>query len=136
MTRFQSQRKQKNTMNLSTKQKQHLKGLAHPLKPVVMLGNNGLTEGVLAEIEQALGHHELIKVKIASEDRETKALIVEAIVREPAPVTYRSSVKRWFCTAQRQSVKSRCHAKNILNPDTTLCKTRDFCGQASKMPCS
>ncbi|WP_418175664.1 ribosome assembly RNA-binding protein YhbY, partial [Alistipes putredinis] len=82
MTRFQSQRKQKNTMNLSTKQKQHLKGLAHPLKPVVMLGNNGLTEGVLAEIEQALGHHELIKVKIASEDRETKALIVEAIVRE------------------------------------------------------
>ncbi len=45
MTRFQSQRKQKYTMNLSTKQKQHLKGLAHPLKPVVMLGNNGLTEG-------------------------------------------------------------------------------------------
>ena len=82
MNRFQSQRKQKNTMNLSTKQKQHLKGLAHPLKPVVMLGNNGLTEGVLAEIEQALEHHELIKVKIASEDRETKTLIVEAIVRE------------------------------------------------------
>ena len=71
MNRFQSQRKQKYTMNLSTKQK-HLKGLAHPLKPVVMLGNNGLTEGVLAEIEQALEHHELIKVKIASEDRDTK----------------------------------------------------------------
>ncbi|MFC0141169.1 ribosome assembly RNA-binding protein YhbY [Erwinia mallotivora] len=69
-------------MNLSTKQKQHLKGLAHPLKPVVMLGNNGLTEGVLAEIEQALEHHELIKVKIATEDRETKSLIVDAIVRE------------------------------------------------------
>lgn len=50
-------------MNLSTKQKQHLKGLAHPLKPVVLLGSNGLTEGVLAEIEQALEHHELIKVK-------------------------------------------------------------------------
>ena len=67
-------------MNLSTKQKQHLKGLAHPLKPVVLLGSNGLTEGVLAEIEQALEHHELIKVKIATEDRETKT--VEAIVRE------------------------------------------------------
>ena len=48
-------------MNLSTKQKQHLKGLAHPLKPVVLLGSNGLTEGVLAEIEQALEHHELIQ---------------------------------------------------------------------------
>ena len=82
MNRFQSLSKQKNTMNLSTKQKQHLKGLAHPLKPVVMLGGNGLTEGVLAEIEQALEHHELIKVKIASEDRETKLLIVDAIVRE------------------------------------------------------
>lgn len=35
----------KKTMNLNNKQKQHLKGLAHPLKPVVMLGNNGLTEG-------------------------------------------------------------------------------------------
>ncbi|MFH8133184.1 ribosome assembly RNA-binding protein YhbY [Pantoea osteomyelitidis] len=69
-------------MNLSTKQKQHLKGLAHPLKPVVMLGNNGLTEGVLAEIEHALEHHELIKVKIATEDRETRQLVVEAILRE------------------------------------------------------
>ncbi|RLM20969.1 RNA-binding protein [Brenneria alni] len=69
-------------MNLSNKQKQHLKGLAHPLKPVVMLGNNGLTEGVLAEIEQALEHHELIKVKVTTEERETKALIVDAIVRE------------------------------------------------------
>lgn len=69
-------------MNLNTKQKQHLKGLAHPLKPVVMLGNNGLTEGVLAEIEQSLEHHELIKVKIAAEERDTKTLIANAIARE------------------------------------------------------
>ncbi|WP_074013203.1 ribosome assembly RNA-binding protein YhbY [Candidatus Sodalis sp. SoCistrobi] len=69
-------------MNLNNKQKQHLKGLAHSLKPVVMLGNNGLTEGVLAEIEQALEHHELIKVKIAAEERETKTLIADAIIRE------------------------------------------------------
>ena len=69
-------------MNLNNKQKQYLKGLAHPLKPVVMLGNNGLTEGVLAEIELALQHHELIKVKVAAEERETKTLIVDAIVRE------------------------------------------------------
>ncbi|OCH12345.1 MULTISPECIES: ribosome assembly RNA-binding protein YhbY [unclassified Aliivibrio] len=69
-------------MNLSTKQKQHLKGLAHNLKPVVMMGSNGLTEAVVAEIEIALNHHELIKVKIASEDRDTKQLIVDAIIRE------------------------------------------------------
>ncbi|SUC18139.1 RNA-binding protein [Proteus mirabilis] len=47
-----------------------------------MIGNNGLTEGVLAEIEIALAHHELIKVKIAGEDRDVKNLIVAAIVRE------------------------------------------------------
>ena len=67
---------------LSTKQKQFLKGLAHHLSPVVMLGGNGLTEGVLAEIDNALNHHELIKVKTAGADRETKQLIIDAIVRE------------------------------------------------------
>ncbi|WP_340621778.1 ribosome assembly RNA-binding protein YhbY [Xenorhabdus siamensis] len=69
-------------MTLNKKQVQYLKSLAHSLKPVVMIGNNGLTEGVLAEIEQTLSHHELIKVKVAGEDREIKTLIAEAIVRE------------------------------------------------------
>ena len=69
-------------MNLNKKQIQHLKGLAHSLKPVVLLGNNGLTEAVVAEIDFALNHHELIKVKIPTDDRETKGLIVDAICRE------------------------------------------------------
>ncbi|WP_100640912.1 ribosome assembly RNA-binding protein YhbY [Alteromonas facilis] len=69
-------------MNLTTKQKQFLKGLAHDKKPIVQLGNNGLTEGVLAEIDNALGHHELIKVKIPTDDRDEKKLIAEAIARE------------------------------------------------------
>tara|TARA_R110000868_G_scaffold78238_3_gene223404 strand:- start:1440 stop:1736 length:297 start_codon:yes stop_codon:yes gene_type:complete len=69
-------------MTLSNKQKQFLKGLAHALKPVVQLGQHGLTEGVLAEIDNAINHHELIKVRVTSEDREQKALIVDAIVRE------------------------------------------------------
>ena len=71
-------------MKLSNKQKQFLQGLAHPLKPVVQLGGNGLTEGVLAEIDNALNHHELIKVKVPSDDREEKALIMDAIIRETA----------------------------------------------------
>ena len=69
-------------ITLSTKQKQYLKSLAHHLNPVVMLGGNGLTEGVLAEIDNALNHHELIKVKVAGADRETKQLIINAIIRE------------------------------------------------------
>ncbi|MFT6776163.1 MAG: RNA-binding protein [Paraglaciecola sp.] len=73
-------------MTLSNKQNQYLKGLAHALKPVVQLGNNGLTEGVLAEIDGAIKHHELIKVKIPTEDKEEKALIMDAIVRETGAV--------------------------------------------------
>ena len=69
-------------MALTNKQKQFLKGLAHPLKPVVQLGGNGLTEGVVAEIESALNHHELIKVKVPTDDREEKTLIMDAIVGE------------------------------------------------------
>lgn len=69
-------------MNLNKKQIQHLKGLAHPLKPIVLLGSNGLTEAVIAEIDYALGHHELIKIKIPTDDKEIKTLIVEAICRE------------------------------------------------------
>jgi len=73
-------------MNLSNRQKQYLKNLAHPLKNIVIIGANGLTEGVLAEIDHALNYHELIKVKINSEERETKQLIAEAIVRETAAI--------------------------------------------------
>ena len=48
----------------------------------MLLGNNGLTEAVIAEIDYALNHHELIKVKIPTDDREVKTLIVDAICRE------------------------------------------------------
>ena len=54
---------------LSNAQKRYLKGLAHHLKPVVLLGNKGLTEAVVAEINQALDIHELIKVKVVAADR-------------------------------------------------------------------
>lgn len=69
-------------MSLTNKQKQFLKAKAHELKPVILLGGNGLTEGVVAEIEVALNFHELIKVKVPTEDRDEKNLIMDAIVRE------------------------------------------------------
>lgn len=69
-------------MSLTNKQKQFLKSKAHDLKPVIFLGGNGLTEGVVAEIENALNHHELIKIKVPGEDREQKMLIMDAIIRE------------------------------------------------------
>ncbi|MSP27365.1 MAG: ribosome assembly RNA-binding protein YhbY [Methylococcales bacterium] len=58
--------------------KKKLKSDAHSLKPVVMIGQPGLTDAVLAEIELALDHHELIKIKICAE-RDERKLISEKI---------------------------------------------------------
>ena len=63
-------------MNSADKKK--LRAEAHTLNPVVMIGQSGLTAAVLAEIEQALDSHELIKVKIRAE-REERKLISEKI---------------------------------------------------------
>ena len=49
-----------------------LRTIGHQLKPIVIVSENGLTEGVLAELERALNDHELIKVKFAFEDRDAK----------------------------------------------------------------
>src|SRR5579864_7122077 len=51
---------------LSERQRRHLRGLAHGLKPVVRVGNAGLTPAVTRETDRALGDHELVKVKSAS----------------------------------------------------------------------
>ena len=59
-------------MQLSEKQRRHLKGLAHPLKPVILMGNSGLTEAVVAETLRALNDHELIKVRLPGLDREER----------------------------------------------------------------
>jgi RNA-binding protein len=49
-------------MALNEKQKKHLRRLAHPMSPIVMLGNAGLTDGVVNELDRALTDHELVKV--------------------------------------------------------------------------
>jgi RNA-binding protein len=67
------------TMQLTTKQIAHLRGLAHSLNPVVMIGNQGLTENVLKEIDASLNAHELIKVKVAGDDREARKSIYAEI---------------------------------------------------------
>ncbi len=76
---------------LTSAQRRHLRALAHPLKPVVQLGRQGLTPAVLRQIDDALEQHELIKVKLAKEspaetgdvapeiERETKGSVAQII---------------------------------------------------------
>ena len=66
-------------MKLSESQKKHLRGLGHALKPVLMVGDAGLTEGVLAELESALAHHELIKVRVRAGDRAARDATIEEL---------------------------------------------------------
>jgi len=56
-------------MALTSSQIRYLRGLAHPLNPVVLMGGKGVTAGVLKELEQALDDHELIKVRLSGSDR-------------------------------------------------------------------
>ncbi|MCX7556838.1 ribosome assembly RNA-binding protein YhbY [Xanthomonadaceae bacterium JHOS43] len=75
---------------LSANQKRYLRGLAHPLKPVILMGAKGLTDSLLAELDLALEHHELVKVRITAEDREARdALVAELAQRANAQLVQR-----------------------------------------------
>jgi RNA-binding protein len=75
---------------LSPAQKRYLRGLAHPLKPIILVGAKGVTEGLLAELDGALERHELLKVKFAAEDRETRdAWITDLAERSQAALIQR-----------------------------------------------
>jgi RNA-binding protein len=75
---------------LTEAQKKHLRRLAHALQPVVTLGNAGLTEGVVKELERALEDHELVKVRARAPDREQRdAWIAELARRTQAKVVQR-----------------------------------------------
>ncbi len=66
-------------MPLSTHQKKYLRGLCHALQPVVTIADKGLSETVGQEIETALSHHELIKVRVR-QDRDLRQQTIEALV--------------------------------------------------------
>jgi len=57
---------------LTKDQIKHFKTIGHGLNPVVTIAQNGLSKNVQAEIDRALADHELIKVKIAVDDREAR----------------------------------------------------------------
>jgi len=64
---------------LTPAQRQFLKGLAHARQPVVMIGNQGLTAAVLKEVDLALNAHELVKIKAATDEPDTRRAWMEEI---------------------------------------------------------
>ena len=68
--------------NLSTEQRRHLRGLAHHLKPVITIGAKGLTAAVAEETQRALEHHQLLKIKVATGDREERGAIIAELCKQ------------------------------------------------------
>jgi RNA-binding protein len=64
---------------LSGKQQRHLRALAHGLDPVVIVGKEGASQGVLTATDQALADHELVKVRLPDLDRDERAQIAQQI---------------------------------------------------------
>jgi len=66
-------------MTLRDAQKKYLRGLGHALKPVIMIGDAGLSDGVKAEFTSAIEHHELIKVSVRVGDRKARDAIIASL---------------------------------------------------------
>lgn len=68
-------------MALTQEQKKQFKSIGHHLKPVLIVAENGLSEGVVAELERALNDHELIKVQFRITEREERRALIDELSR-------------------------------------------------------
>ena len=67
-------------MSLDNKQQKQFRSIGHHLSPVVII-SNGLNDNINSEIDRALNDHELIKIKVYSNDREEKKALVQSICK-------------------------------------------------------
>jgi RNA-binding protein len=75
---------------LTAAQTRFLRGQAHDLKALLQIGNKGVTPAFLAELDAVLDQHELVKVKVAGEDREARdAMIGELAEKADAALVQR-----------------------------------------------
>ncbi len=66
-------------MSLNRKQTTYLRGQAHPLSAMLTVGGSGLSESVMAELESTLNHHELLKIRISTDNRDMRKKLAEEI---------------------------------------------------------
>ncbi len=69
-------------MSLTQEQKKQFKSIGHHLKPVVTVAEQGLSEGVMAELDRALNDHELIKIQLRLADRDDRAAILTELCQQ------------------------------------------------------
>ena len=85
---------------LSNNQKKYLRGIAHGLNPMIIIGSNGVTKNLMEELESTLEHHEILKIKIAFGDRDERQEIVQHIINQTGALLVQSIGK--ICVIYRQ----------------------------------
>ncbi len=65
---------------LTNAQTRFLRGQAHDLKALLQVGGKGITDALVAEVDGALEHHELIKIKVSAEDRDARAAMIDDLL--------------------------------------------------------
>ena len=83
------------TTDLTSAQIRFLRGQAHDLKAMLQVGGKGISDALVAEVDLALEHHELIKVKVGGDDREAR----DAMIRDLATRVRAALVQRIGHTA-------------------------------------
>jgi RNA-binding protein len=90
-------------LELTVEQRKYLKTQAHDLKPVVMIGSQGLSEAVIKETERALAAHELIKVRVLGDDRGAREVYLAQLCEtlNAAPVLHIGKLLLIYRPAQK-----------------------------------
>lgn len=93
-------------ITLTSGQRRYLRSLAHKLSPVVQIGNAGLTEAVLKETDHALAAHELIKMKVAGDDRALREAMFTDIAERlnAAPVQHIGKTLVFYRPAEKPEI--------------------------------
>lgn len=115
-------------MSLTSAQKRELKARAHSLSAIIQTGGKGVTEAIIAETDQAIEHHELIKVRLAGAERDERAeMAVELAAAVKAEIVstigavvilYRPS-KTLQLKAERAAQAAAAQARAKKNPPRT-----------------
>ena len=99
-------------MSLTQEQKKQFKSIGHHLKPIVTVADNGLTEGVLAELDPALHDHELIKIQLRLAERDDRKAIIDELCKKSSSTLVQSIGK--VALIYRKNPQPNKNLSNVL----------------------
>lgn len=92
-------------LNLTPHERSELRAAAHALRPVVLIGDNGLTDAVIKEITVHLQAHQLIKIRVAGDDRQARLTMLEQIcdALDAAPIHHLGKILTIYRPSPRRA---------------------------------